>query len=138
FELPFMLLTAADHPLRRKKKLRPSDLVDQRLIVQTSDTCDYLALVRLLRQDNIAPEQLQVVLVSHSVEMSFKYVARGVGIALAHVDPKTCRSVPGIYGRVFDPQLEQLPLALVVRKNSYRSTLAEEFRAIVRKSLAKS
>jgi DNA-binding transcriptional LysR family regulator len=135
FEMPFLLLTAADHPLRRKKKLRPSDLVDQRLIMQTSDTCDYLALVRLLRQDNISPEQLQVVLVSHTVEMAFRYVARGVGIALAHVDPKICRSVPGVYGRVFDPQMEQLPMALVVRKNSYRSSLVEEFRTAVRKSL---
>jgi DNA-binding transcriptional LysR family regulator len=131
-------LTAANHPLRRKKPLRPRDLLDHPFIVQTKDTCDYLALVRLLRQDSIAPEQLQVVMVSHTVDMTFRYVARGVGIALAHVDPRTCRSIPGVHGRVFDPRLERLPFALVVRKNSHRSALAEEFRRAVRQTLAQA
>jgi DNA-binding transcriptional LysR family regulator len=128
-------LTSADHLLRRKKALRPRDLVEYPIIVQTKDTCDYQSLVRLFRQDNISPEQLQIVMVSHTVDMTFRYVARGVGIALAHVDPKTCRSVPGVHGRVIDPRLECLPFALVLRKNSHRSELVEEFCRAVRREL---
>jgi DNA-binding transcriptional LysR family regulator len=137
FEQALLLLTSANHPLRRKKPLRPRDLIDYPCIVQTKDTCDYQSLVRLLRQDDLAPEQLQVVMVSHTVDMTFRYVARGVGIALAHVHPRTCRSVPGVFGRVFDPKLEQLPFALVVRKNSHRSGLVEDFRRAVRQGLAR-
>ncbi len=135
FEQPLLLLTSANHPLRRKKGLRARDLRDQPLIVQTKDTCDYASLVRLLHKDDLTIEQLQIVLVSHTVDMTFRYVARGVGIGLVHVDPKTCRSVPGVVSRVFDPQLERLPFMLAVRKNSYRSQLAEEFRKLVRQSL---
>jgi DNA-binding transcriptional LysR family regulator len=136
FEQPFLLLTTADHPLRRKKLLRPRDLIDYPFILEPKDTCDHQVLLRLLRQDDIDPEQLQVVMVSHTVDMTFRYVALGVGISLSHVDPQTCRAVPGVYGRVFDPRLEPLPFALVVRKNSYRSELVEEFRKAVRATLA--
>jgi DNA-binding transcriptional LysR family regulator len=123
--------------LRRRKVLRPRDLIDYPVILQGKDTCDYQTLVRVLRQDDIAPEQLQVVMDSHAVDLTFRYVARGVGIGLAHVDPKTCRSVPGVHARVFDPRLERLPFAQVVRKNAHRSSMVEAFRAEVRKALAK-
>jgi DNA-binding transcriptional LysR family regulator len=135
FEQPLMLLTTADHPLRRKKTLRPRDLIEYPFIAEPKSTCDYQALVRLLRQDNITDDQLRVVMIAHTVEMTFRYVARGVGFGLSHVDPRTCRSVPGVYGRVFDPRLERLPFALVVRKNSHRSTVAEQFRAAVLQTL---
>jgi DNA-binding transcriptional LysR family regulator len=138
FEHALLLLTTAGHPLRRKKRLRPRDLLSHPIIMEMKDTCDYQALLRLLRQDDIAPEQLRVVLVSHTVDMTFRYVARGVGVALSHVDPKTCRSVPGVHSRVFDPHLERLPFALVFRKNSYRSNLVEEFRGAVRRLLTKA
>lgn len=138
FEQPFLLLTAADHPLRRKKTLRPRDLIDYPFIAEPKDTCDYQALLRLLRQDNIAEERLRVVMIAHTVEMTFRYVARGLGIGLSHVAPRTCRSVPGVFGRVFDPRLERLPFALVVRKNSHHSELVEEFRDTVRNVLAKT
>jgi len=135
FEQPFLLLTAADHPLRRKKVLRPRDLIDYPFILEPKDTCDHQALLRLLRRDGINSEQLQVVMVSHTVEMTIRYVALGVGIALSHVDPQTCRAVPGVHGRVFDPRLERLPFALVVRKNSHRSGLVEAFCRAARQEL---
>jgi len=136
FEQPLVLLTDAKHPLRRKKSIRPRDLVGQPFIVQTKDTCDYAALERLLRQDDIAPEQLQIVLVSHTVDMTFRYVARGVGIALVHIDPQLRRAVPGVFGRVFDPRADRLRFATIARKNSFRSKLTEEFRTAVRTGLA--
>ena len=76
-------------------------------------------------------------MVSHTVDMTFRYVAQGVGIALSHVDPRTCGTVPGVHGRVFDPRLERLPFALVVRKNSHRSALAEQFCQAVTQALAR-
>lgn len=135
FEQPLVLLTSAKHPLRRKKTLRARDLLAYPFIVQTKDTCDHAALVRLLQQDGIAIEQLQIVLVSHTVDMTFRYVARDVGIALVHIDPEMRRSVPGVYGRVFDPRRERLPFVLVTRKNSYRSKPAEDFRRAVLETL---
>lgn len=135
FEQPLVLLTDAKHPLRRKKSLRPRDLVGYPFIVQTKDTCDHAALERLLREDGITPDQLQIVLVSHTVDMTFRYVARGVGIALVHIDPQLRRSVPGVFGRVFDPRGDRLRFTTVVRNNTFRSQLTEEFRSAVRISL---
>ncbi len=136
FEQPVVLLTSARHPLRRKKAIRPRDLTPYPFIVQTKDTCDHASLERLLHQDGVALEELHIVLVSHTVDMTFRYVACGVGIALVHIDPRTCRSVPGVHARIFDPARERLPFMLVVRKNAYRSPLAEAFRDTVRRSLA--
>lgn len=138
FEHALLLLTAAGHPLRRKKLLRPRDLVPYPFILEMKDTCDHQALLRLLRRDDIGPEQLRVVLVSHTVDMTFRYVARGVGVALCHVDPRTCRTVPGVHSRVFDPQLERLPFGMVFRKNIYRSSLVEAFRGAVRQALGRA
>jgi len=136
FEQPFLLLTAGDHPLRRKRTLRPRDLLRYPFIAEPKDTCDYRALVRLLRQDGITPEQLRIVMVSHTVDMTFRYVALDVGISLSHVDPGTCRSVPNVHGRVFDPRLEPLPFAMVVRKNWHQSALVRQFCQTVRQGLA--
>ena len=136
FEQPLVLLTDAKHPLRRKKNLRPLDLLEHPFIVQTRDTCDHAALERLLKPADLAPEQLQTVLVSHTVDMTFRYVARGVGIALVHIDPDLRRAVPGVFGRVFDPRGERLRFAVVTRKNAHRSKLTEEFRRAVRRTLA--
>ncbi len=138
FEQSLLLLTSSDHPLRRKKLLRPRDLAEYPVIIQTKDTCDYLSLVRLLGRDELTLDQLQVVMVSHTVDMTFQYVARRVGIALAHVDPRTCRSVPGVHGRVFDSQMDQLPFMLVVRKNAHRSPLVDAFRTATRQALRRS
>ena len=77
FEQPLLLLTETDHPLRRKKTLRPRDLIEYPFIAEPKDTCDYQVLLRLLRQDNIAEEQLRVVMIAHTVEMTFRYVGAG-------------------------------------------------------------
>lgn len=132
FELPLVLLTAADHPLRRKKSLGLRDLIQYPFIVQTKDTCDYTSLARLLQREGISLEQLQVVLVSHTVDMTFRYVARGVGIALVHMAPSHCRTIPGVFGKVFDAQSEELTFGIVTRKNAYRSQVAESFRDALR------
>lgn len=136
-ERPLVLLTSEKHPLRRKKQLRPRDLLAYPFIIQTKDTCDYAAVMRLLQQDGIEPERLQVVLMSHTIDLTFRYVARDVGIALVHIDPAMRRSVPGVSCRVFDPRRERLPFVLVTRKNSYRSKPAEEFRQAVLETLGR-
>jgi len=138
FEQPLVLLTDAKHPLRRKKQLRAADLTSHPFIVQTKDTCDYASLARLLDEEGQTIEQLQVVLVSHTIDMTFRYVARGVGIAAAHIDPDLPRSVPGVACRVLDPRRKRLPFVLVVRKNAHRTKLIEEFREAVRQTLSKS
>ena len=132
FELPLVLLTAADHPLRRKKSPTLRDLIQYPFIVQTKDTCDYTSLVRLLQREGIPLEQLQVVLVSHTVDMTFRYVARGVGIALVHMAPSHCRTIPGVFGKVFGAQSDELTFGIVTRKNAYRSQVAESFRDALR------
>jgi DNA-binding transcriptional LysR family regulator len=137
FELPLLLLTDAEHPLRRKKVVRGRDLVEHPFIAEPKETCDYKVLLRMLGRDNVSEEQLNIVMIAHTVEMTLRYVARGVGIGLSHVDPRTCKQVPNVCGRVFDPGLEKLPFALVIRRNSHRTALVDEFCAAVRKTLAK-
>ena len=65
-----------------------------------------------------------------------KYVSLGVGIALAHITAAADASMKGVHLRVFDPALERLPVALVLRKYAHLPKPAEEFCRLVRRYLA--
>jgi hypothetical protein len=63
-------------------------------------------------------------------------VAAGTGIALLYTAPGKADRVPGVHQRVFDPTLDKMIAAIVVRKGGYLSEPAQHFRSLVRRSLA--
>jgi DNA-binding transcriptional LysR family regulator len=134
FELPLMLLTGTRHPLARKRRVSLSDLVKYPLILPTEDTYTRRVMSRILhRQGFTGP--LRVIMETVSFDTIQKYVGLGVGIALAHITGAADASMKGVRLRVFDPALERLPVALVVRKYAHLPGPAEEFCRIVRRCL---
>src|SRR5262249_43230832 len=114
FDLRFTLLTAADHPLARKKRLAPADLVQYPMILQPKSGYNSQHLVRLLRRHDLC-DALHVVMESPSTDTVLKYVQRGVGIAVIYAGEALARSVSGVRLRLFAPALPGLPVALVTR-----------------------
>jgi DNA-binding transcriptional LysR family regulator len=128
FSKPLMVVTPRGHPLARKKRIAPGDLVQYPIIVEPKETCDYRALMRLLHRHNIGSRRLRVALVSHTMEMTFKYVSLGIGIAVSHVSPRAVGATPRLSFRALAPRREVLPVEMVTRKGSHPSEAAAEFR----------
>jgi DNA-binding transcriptional LysR family regulator len=134
FELRLMVLTAANHPLARKKRLRSEDLVEYPMVLQPRENYGHRMLERILRRHDLI-ERMHVVMESHSTHAILKYVALGVGIAVIYVSAELGRDQPGIALRVFDPELPGLPVALVWRKGAHLSPAVEVFREELRRAL---
>jgi DNA-binding transcriptional LysR family regulator len=131
FDMTLMLLTTKRHPLAKKNKLHPTDLVEHPIILPPEDTNDFQALDRILRQHHLQ-DRIRPVMVSRSVSVTRPYVARGLGISLAHVGRSLARIMPDVNFRVFDPKLDPLPIMLFSRKGAHLPARIGEFRRIVR------
>jgi DNA-binding transcriptional LysR family regulator len=134
FEMRLMLLTAVGHPLARKRRLSPADLVEHPIILPPRESYAYKTMERLLRREGLF-ERLQPVMETFSLDIVRKYVELGVGIALNYVGPGAEKYMPGTVIRLFDPKLEGLPVAIWSLKGAVAPAPAEEFRHILRARL---
>jgi len=134
FDMHYTLITAADHPLARKKRVRPHDLVEYPIILQPRSGYNYRTLERLLRRHNLL-DRMHIVLESPSTDTVLTYVRLGVGIALIYAGPDLARSLPGLRLRGFDPALPRLTVDLVVRKGAHLPEHAEAFCRLVHRYL---
>jgi DNA-binding transcriptional LysR family regulator len=136
FETQFMLATPPDHPLAKRKRVQPLDLVQYPIIVQQRrDGYSHRMLARLLSRHNLHG-QTQVVVEGHSADAILKYVAQGVGIALLFVGKEIRRSLPGVHFRPIDPEIPGFPVAIVSRKGAHLPEPVEDFRRLLRRFLA--
>jgi DNA-binding transcriptional LysR family regulator len=135
FDLPFVLVTTSRHRLTRKKRIEAGDLLPYPLIVEPEDTCNYQSLRRFLQYDAIDPNQMHIAMVSHSLDITFKYVSLGLGIAVGHFNPNIEVRVPGLHLRLLDSHHEGLPVFLLRRKSCHLPDAAEAFRGLARDSL---
>jgi len=135
FGLPLMLLTAAGHPLARKKKISAHDLVRYPIIATPKDSCARMALERILQRQGLQ-DQWHEIIENANTDVVCKYVAAGVGIALMYAGGEDFLTMPGIAARVFEPRQDTLAVALVVCKGAYLSRPAQEFQQTVRRCLS--
>jgi DNA-binding transcriptional LysR family regulator len=131
FDMRLMLLTPKRHPLARKKKLHPQDLVRYPIILYPEGTHDFQVLDRILRQHDLQ-ERIRPVMVSRSVTVTRPYVARGLGISVAHAGRSLAHIMTDLNFRVFDAKLDPLPIMLMSRKGTHLPAPVDEFRRIVR------
>jgi DNA-binding transcriptional LysR family regulator len=134
FELPFMLLTAADHPLARKRKVQFPDVIQYPLILPSPESYTRRVMDRIWHRHGFTGP-LRVVMETLTFDTIQKYVALGVGVGLMHMSDKADRSMEGLHWRVFDPAMERLPVALAVRKYAHLAEPVQEFCALVRRHL---
>ncbi|OAI46962.1 hypothetical protein AYO44_01940 [Planctomycetaceae bacterium SCGC AG-212-F19] len=135
FEVPLLLLTAADHPLARKRRVTPQDLVAFPLILAPVGSIIRRGQDRLLRQYQVAAP-LHVVMESEHTHIVAQYVAIGLGIALWNMQRWAVDLFPGLHGRVFDPSFDSLTAAMVVRKYAQQPEHVQEFCRIIRQYVA--
>jgi DNA-binding transcriptional LysR family regulator len=134
FERQFTLLTAARHPLARKKRIRPEDLLAYPMIAPPRGSFSHRMLDRLLQRHGLA-DRVHILMESKTVNVVCHYAAMGLGIALLYIGPEICRFLPELRLRPFDPLPETLPIALVVRKGARLTEAAQDFRRTVARLL---
>jgi DNA-binding transcriptional LysR family regulator len=132
-ELPLLLLTAAQHPLARKHRVSLGDVLGFPLVTAPPQTLTQRALERLLCRHNLL-DRLQPVMATGSVDLTLKYVAGGIGVALRHMSMAVARAQPGLHVRVFAAEPDAIPAAIVVRQGAYLPKLVQDFRDTVRHS----
>ena len=135
FDDPLCVLAPADHPLARARRITPQDLSKYPLILPPPGGADRKALDRLLRAHDLS-ERTRTALQCGLVDVAKQYVRAGVGIALLYVTDEVVRDTPGLRLRPLGPEVEPLPIELAVRKGAHLPDYVQEFRAIVRHSLA--
>ena len=116
---------------------RSADLVEYPLIGTPSEHYCHKVVNRLLERHALR-DRAHFVLENNSLDVICKYVAAGTGIALLYTGPGKADRVPGVHQRIFDPTLDKMIAAIVVRKGGYLSEPAQKFRAVVRRLLAAS
>jgi DNA-binding transcriptional LysR family regulator len=135
FEREFMLLTSAGHPLARKKRLEPEDLLNYPIILPPRGSHSQHTLERLLQRHGLA-NRVQILMESRTVGVVCHYAALGLGISLLYVGPEICRFVPNLRQRVFDSNLPKLPVAAVMRRGVHVTEPLAYFRRTVTELMA--
>jgi DNA-binding transcriptional LysR family regulator len=135
FSMRFTLMTSTRHPLARKKRLSPHDLVQYPIIIGPKTGYDYKLLQHILERNDLV-QHLSTVIETGNTDIIAKYAALGIGIALAHVGPEASLNIPGLHLRPVDPQLEGIPVAMVVHKGAHQPEVVEAFCRCVRRCLS--
>jgi DNA-binding transcriptional LysR family regulator len=135
FELQFTLLAASQHPLARKRRVTPADLVEYPIIRGAS--YNQLALESILRRHNLL-ERMHVVMESGSTDIVLKYVGLGIGVAVLYMGGEADRPPAGVHCRPFDSETEKLPVGLMTRKGAYLGEHVRAFCETVRRFLSQS
>jgi DNA-binding transcriptional LysR family regulator len=135
FEREFMLLTSASHPLARKKRVQPADLLDYPMILPPHGSHSQRTLERLLQRHDLAG-RVQVLMESRTIGVVCHYAALGLGISMLYVGPEICRFVPNLRQRVIDSSLPTLPVAMVMRKGVHVTEPLASFRRTISELLA--
>jgi DNA-binding transcriptional LysR family regulator len=136
FDLRFVLLLPANHPLARKKKVTPADVVRYPLIITPEGSFARRTLEQFLQRNDLV-DRIQVVMETALLDNVRQYVAAGVGISLAHVaevdDP-----FPNLRVRPVDFKEEAVSAAIVVRKGTHMSEPARAFQQTLRRCLGRT
>jgi DNA-binding transcriptional LysR family regulator len=130
FERQLTLLTSAKHPLARKRRIHPEDLLAYPMIAPPRGSFSHRMLDRLLQRHGLA-DRVHFLMESKSVSVVCHYAAMGLGIALLYIGPEICRFLPELRLRPFEPLSEPLSIALVVRKGARLTEAAEDFRRTI-------
>jgi DNA-binding transcriptional LysR family regulator len=135
FDEPLTLLAPDGHPLTRRSRLGPEQLVKYPLILPPKGGADRKVIERFFRKHNLA-DRVQATLVCGLIDVVKEYVLLGLGVALMYVTDAIGRSTPGLHLRTLDAAIERLPIEMAVRKGSHLPEHVEEFRRVVRQCLA--
>jgi DNA-binding transcriptional LysR family regulator len=126
------LLTPANHPLARKRRVQAQDLRAYPFVLAEPSTPNRRAQEHLLRDDI---DHLHVIMEAYHAEVVLKFVSSGLGIALWFIHDSVAHATPGLHARIFDPHFERLGVFLVYRKHGQLPEPVREFCQVTRRLL---
>jgi DNA-binding transcriptional LysR family regulator len=135
FDEQLTLMLPDDHPLTRKKRIGPQDLIEYPLILPPRGGADRKVIDRLFHQHNLT-EHLRPAVVSGLIDVTRQYVVERAGIALMYLAEEAGRKMPGLVTLSLGAAIEPLPIEMAVGKGAHLPDYVEGFRRIVRQCLA--
>lgn len=129
FDLQLVLMTPPGHPLARKKKVTPLDIVEHPLVLPMPQTYARQLLERMLQRAEVE-DRAHIVLETALLDIIRKYVAAGIGISLVHLK-KENKPPSDVEVRVLDQGQGSVAVALLYRKGAHLSEPAQQFRRIL-------
>jgi DNA-binding transcriptional LysR family regulator len=135
FDERLTLILPDGHPLARRRRVTPEELVKYPLILPPEGGADRKVLDRLFRKHNLA-DRVRTAIVSGLVDVTKQYVTMGLGVAIMYVTEAVARGVPGLQLRALDAETERLPIEMAVRRGAHLPGYVQAFRRAVRQSLS--
>jgi DNA-binding transcriptional LysR family regulator len=135
FDEQLTLMLPDGHPLTRKKRISPQELVEHPLVLPPRGGADRKVIDRLFQQHNLF-DRVRPAVVSGLIDVTSQYVVAGAGIALMYLAEETGRNMPGLQMRMLAAPIERLSIEMAVRKGAHLPEYVEAFRRIVRQCLA--
>jgi DNA-binding transcriptional LysR family regulator len=135
FDEPLTVMLPADHPLTRRKRITPQELVAHPLILPPRGGADRKVIDRLFQKHNLT-DRLRTAVVSGLVDVTCQYVRIGVGIALVYVTEEVARGTSGLQLRTLGPEIERLPIEMAVRKGAHLPEHVQAFQRTIRQFLS--
>lgn len=134
-EQQLLLITSANHPLARKRRLQPRDLVPYPILTGPAESYYRIQLDRILQGHDLV-EKVQVAMESPSMDLIRQYVALGMGVGVVYGGTELRRATRGLHMRVLDAEAERLTVATAVLKGAHLAAATQEFRRLVRSCLS--
>jgi len=137
YELDLVLVTPADHPLARKRVVRPADLLDYPLVnAERPGQMPDLAIAAAMRKLGIFETQPRRVEAGYNMAIR-RYVEMGFGIGLVFALPDH-PAPPGLHERSMSKHFGRVRITLVRRKSVAQYTPIQWFAEILSEQLNRS
>jgi DNA-binding transcriptional LysR family regulator len=134
FDLRFVLLMPAGHPLTARKRVHPRELVSHPLIVPPEGSFAHKTLGQLLQRYDLA-EKVSIVMETPLLDIIKKYVAGGIGVAPVHIGAHEANEA-GLVARPLGQVRESVSVGLVRRKGAHLSDAVRTFAEMLQQHLA--
>jgi len=135
-QMPWLLATAAGHPLRKKRHWRLADLTAYPWIMPARETQPRRHLETVLRREGVR-ERVRIVLESRTFALTQTYVRMGLGITFWYgADPH--QPPAGLWMRPATQWFGTMPVAVVTRKGRHLPPHVAAFIQIVKKVFGQS
>jgi DNA-binding transcriptional LysR family regulator len=135
FEQELLVVTRPNHPLVRKKRLHPRDLIPYPILTGPAESYYRMQLNRLLDMHNLSG-RVQVAMESPSMDIIRQYAALGMGVGVVYGGNEFGRTAPGLRVRSFGTDVERLTVSIAVLQGAHLPEPTQEFCRLARECLS--
>jgi DNA-binding transcriptional LysR family regulator len=133
YEIAYLLVMPARHPLARKKNLVLADIVKYPLVLRRANSSARRRVEDVFQQHDLA-HRLQVSVETSSSAFSLAFVRGGLGIALIAGNPHGMLS-RGLCVRPVDKWFGSVRICFVRKKGAFRSPVLDKLEELIRSAI---